>query len=105
MTDPRSNKTTYVYDGFGDTIQQNSPDILKTIYYYDGDSNVTGKNESGINFSSATYDALDRLLTRTYPADSTLNVSITYDRQRGPRQRHRAIDQPDRSGRFPVPLL
>ena len=96
--------TTYVYDGFGDTIQQNSPDTLKTIYYYDGDSNLTGKNESGINFSSATYDALDRLLTRTYAGDSTLNVSITYDQAR-PRRRHRAADQPDRSGRFPVPLL
>jgi YD repeat-containing protein len=79
VTDPRSNKTTYVYDGFGDKIQQNSPDSLKTIYYFDGDSNITGKNESGINFSSATYDALDRLLTRTYAADSTLNVSIVYD--------------------------
>jgi YD repeat-containing protein len=26
-----------------------------------------------------TYDALDRILTRTYPADSTLNVAFTYD--------------------------
>ena len=29
---------------------------------------MTGKTEAGINFSSATYDALDRILTRTYPA-------------------------------------
>ena len=79
VTDPRGNATSFVYDGFGDTIQQNSPDSLKTIYFYDADANLTGKNELGINFSSATYDALDRLLTRTYPADSTLNVSITYD--------------------------
>ena len=79
ITDPRSNVTSYVYDGFGDTIQQTSPDTLTTIYFYDADRNLTGKNEAGINFSSATYDALDRILTRTYPADSTLNVSITYD--------------------------
>jgi YD repeat-containing protein len=78
-TDPRGNITSYVYDGFGDTIQQNSPDTLKTIFYYDADANLTGQNQSGINFSSATYDALDRLLTRTYSGDSTLNVSITYD--------------------------
>ena len=36
--------TTYVYDGFGDTIQQTSPDTLKTIYLYDADGNLTGKN-------------------------------------------------------------
>ena len=79
VTDPKGNATTYVYDGFGDTIQQNSPDSLKTIYYYDADSNQTGKNQSGINFSSATYDALDRQTARTYVDDSSLNVSIYYD--------------------------
>ncbi len=79
VTDPKSNKTTYVYDGFGDTIQQNTPDTLKTIYYYDGDFNVTGVNQSGINFSSATYDKLDRLTGRTYSGDSSLNTAIYYD--------------------------
>jgi RHS repeat-associated protein len=79
VTDGRNNGTSYVYNGFGDTIQQNSPDSLKTIYFYDPDRNVIGVNQSGINFSSATYDALDRLLTRTYSGDSTLNVSLTYD--------------------------
>ncbi len=70
VTDPRGNITSYVYDGFGDTIQQNSPNTLKTIFWYDADANLTGKNETGINFSSATYDALDRLLTRTYTGGS-----------------------------------
>jgi RHS repeat-associated protein len=79
VKDGRSNSTTYVYDGFGDTIQQNSPDSLKTITFYDGDANVTGVNQSGINFSSATYDKLDRPITRTYSGDSSLNVSILYD--------------------------
>jgi RHS repeat-associated protein len=79
VTDPRGNKTTYVYDGFGDKIQQNSPDTLKTIFYYDADANLTGRNQSGLNFSSATYDALDRIATRTYPSASSLNVAFTYD--------------------------
>jgi YD repeat-containing protein len=80
VTDPKHNVTSYVYDGFGDRIQQNNPDTLKTIYYYyDADANLTGRNESGINFSSATYDALDRILTRTYPSASSLNVAFTYD--------------------------
>src|SRR5207248_402636 len=75
----KGNATSWVYDGFGEAIQQKSPDTLKTIYYYDPDSNVTGINQTGIHFSSATYDADDRLLTRTYTGDSTLNVSATYD--------------------------
>jgi RHS repeat-associated protein len=79
VTDPKTNATTYVYDGFGEKIQQKSPDSLKTIYYYDADYNVNGINQSGINYSSATYDALDRLLTRTYSNDSSLNISLTYD--------------------------
>ena len=79
ITDPRSNVTSYIYNGFGDTIQQTSPNTLITTYFYDADRNLTGKNQTGINFSSATYDADDRMLTRTFPADTTLNVSITYD--------------------------
>jgi YD repeat-containing protein len=79
VKDGKGNSTTYVYDGFGDTIQQNSPDSLKTISWFDSDANVTGVNQSGINYSSATYDALDRLTGRTYSGDSSLNTAIYYD--------------------------
>jgi RHS repeat-associated protein len=79
VKDGKGNSTAYVYDGFGDTIQQNSPDSLKTILYYDADYNITGVNQSGINYSSATYDARDRQATRTYSNDASLNVSIYYD--------------------------
>ena len=79
VTDPKSNATSYVYDGWGDMIQQASPDSGTTIYYYDPDGNVTTKEDASIHYTSATYDALDRPLTRTYPADSSLNVAFTYD--------------------------
>jgi RHS repeat-associated protein len=79
VTDPKNNQTTYVYDGFGEKIQQQSPDSLKTIYYYDNDYNVTGVNQSGINYSSATYDALDRQTARTFVNDSSLNTALYYD--------------------------
>ena len=55
------NVTSYVYDGFGDTIKPEQPGHpARRFICYDDNTNVTGKNETGINFSSATSDALDR---------------------------------------------
>jgi RHS repeat-associated protein len=79
VKDGKSNTTSYVYDGWGDMIQQASPDSGTTVYYYDKDGNVTTKKDASVQYTSATYDALDRPLTRTYPADSSLNVAYTYD--------------------------
>lgn len=79
VTDPKSNATTYVYDGFGEAIQENNPDAGKTIYYYDKDGNVSEKLDANGAETDYTYDADDRILTRTYPADSSLNVAFTYD--------------------------
>ena len=79
VTDPKGNLTSYVYDGFGDKIQQTNPDTLTTVYTYDPDANLIDLVQSGLNFSSATYDALDRIATRTYPSASSLNVAYTYD--------------------------
>ena len=66
-----------LYDGFGDRISQVSPDSGTSVFWFDPDSNVT--KQSAFAVTNYTYDALDRLLTRAYPADSTLNVSQTYD--------------------------
>jgi RHS repeat-associated protein len=79
VTDANGNATTYVYDGFGDLIQQLSPDSGKTVYHYDADGNLTQKTDAAGNVTNNTYDALDRVLTTSYPADATLNVSFTYD--------------------------
>ena len=80
VTDPKGNATSYVYDGWGDMIQQTSPDSGTTVFYYDPDCNRHDQEgRDGIKYTSATYDALDRPLTRTYPADSSLNVAFTYD--------------------------
>ena len=71
--------TSYVYDGFGDKIQTLSPDTKTTVYHYDPDSNLTqSKNADGV-VAKYTYDALDRVLTTTYPGDAAENVSYSYD--------------------------
>jgi RHS repeat-associated protein len=79
VTDQNNNVTSYVYDGFGDKIETISPDTETTVYYYDPDSNLTqSKNASG-SIANYTFDALDRVLTTTYPGDTIENVSYYYD--------------------------
>jgi RHS repeat-associated protein len=77
VKDGKTNTTTYVYDGFGEAISQVSPDSGTSVFWFDKDGNVS--KQSAFAVTNYTYDALDRLLTRAYPADSTLNVSLTYD--------------------------
>ena len=73
VTDGKGNATSFVYDGFNEAISQVSPDTGTSVFWFDTDGNVS--KQSAFAITNYTYDALDRLLTRTYPADSTLNVS------------------------------
>jgi len=78
VTNPNGNVTSYVYNGFGDLIQQTSPDSGKTVYKYDANGNLTWKKDkAGVTIYA--YDALDRLRNRTYPAHKLENVTYTYD--------------------------
>jgi len=77
--DPDSNTTSYVYDGFGNPIQLASPDSNTSVYHFDSDNNQTQKVDALGIVTNHTYDALDRLLTAQYPAQSSLNVANTYD--------------------------
>lgn len=79
VVDAKGNTTSYVYDGFGEAIQISSPDSGITVLHYSSDGYVTSKTDANGYVTNWTYDALDRPLTRTYPADSTLNVAYTYD--------------------------
>jgi YD repeat-containing protein len=79
VKDANSNTTSYVYNGFGDRTQTVSPDSGTSVYTYDPDRNLTQKVLAGSLTQNNTYDALDRPLATTYPSDSTLNVSRTYD--------------------------
>jgi RHS repeat-associated protein len=79
VSDPDTNVTTYVRDGFGNSIQQASPDSGTSVYHYDADNNLTKKTDALSIVTNNTFDALDRVLTTQYPADSTLNVAYTYD--------------------------
>ena len=78
-TDTLSHSTSYVFDGFGDVIQATSPDTGAAVYHYDSDGNLTQKVDAASITVNHTYDALDRVLTTTYPASIGENVAYTYD--------------------------
>jgi RHS repeat-associated protein len=50
-----------------------------TVFHYDGDANLTSKTDALGIVTNQTFDALDRPLTTTYPADTAENVAYTYD--------------------------
>ena len=79
VTDPNGNTTSYVYDAFGDLIGQTSPDSGATVYYYDAGGNRAQKVDAANVVTNRTFDALDRPLTTTYPADAAENVAYKYD--------------------------
>jgi RHS repeat-associated protein len=78
VTDPSSLTTTYTYDGLGNRTALQSPDTGTSTDTYDAAGNrLTHTDAKGI-LSTTSYDALDRPSATTY-ADTTLNVSYTYD--------------------------
>ena len=102
VTDGKSNATSFVYDGFGEAISQVSPDSGTSVFWFDKDGNVS--KQSAFAVTNSTYDALDRLLTRTYPADSTLNVTLTWDQTTGHGTGIGNLTSAGRPGGQPVPL-
>jgi len=79
VTAPNNGKTTYIYDGFSDVIEQSSPDTHNTVFLYNPDGKVTEKIDQTGATVNLTYDALDRVKTEIYPADTAENVTNTYD--------------------------
>jgi RHS repeat-associated protein len=79
VTSPNGVATADVYDGFGGVIQENNPNTGAAVYYYDTTGNRTKRVAATGAVTQYTYDALDRVLTMTFPADSAENVAYTYD--------------------------
>jgi RHS repeat-associated protein len=83
-TDANGHATAYVYDGFGDTVQVASPDTGTSVYHYDSDANLTQKVDGAGVTANFAYDALDRIKSKSYPADSTQLVQFIYDTNGSP---------------------
>jgi len=79
VKDPNGNTTSYTRDGFGRVIQTVSTDSGTMVSHFDLAGNMT-QNTDGASFvTNRTFDALNRELTRKFPAHAAENVSKTYD--------------------------
>jgi RHS repeat-associated protein len=89
VKDPRGLTTSSVTNGFGEVIQEVSPDRGTTVYYRDAAGNVTysydarGPLPSGIGVATFAYDALNREISRTYPNYSSEDMTFSYDSTAG----------------------
>jgi YD repeat-containing protein len=78
-TDQRGLVTTYVLDGFDNVIQVTSPDTGTTVFQTDRAGNVTQVVDGRGVTVNMSYDALNRMATKTFPASATENMTLTYD--------------------------
>lgn len=77
--DPESFDTTYVRNGFGDVIRRDSPDTGITDYVVNKLGEVTQMTDARGVVTNLAYDDAGRLVSQTYPASSSENVTYTYD--------------------------
>lgn len=79
ITDPRGVVTQYQYNAFDELTQQISPDSGTVDYLYDAAGNLAQRSDAKGVIPQYQYDALNRLTQVTYPANSALNITLTYD--------------------------
>ncbi len=79
VTDPRGNITSYSYDALGNLLSQTSPDTGTTSYSYDAAGNRISSTDARGVVANYSYDVLNRITAIQYPADSTQNVTYSYD--------------------------
>lgn len=83
VTNPKGDETTYTRNAFGEVMGEVSPERGTLSYVRDNAGNVTSKTDGRGIVTNYAYDALNRLSSVTYPSDSTLNVTYTYDAASG----------------------
>lgn len=80
VTDPKDLNTTYAYNGFGEVIQQSSPDTGLTSFGYDNAGNLASRLDANDSEPhSYTYDALNRPVAVTYFAATGPGIEYGYD--------------------------
>ena len=84
--------TTYTYDPLGDLTQTAAPLGRTTSSTYDGNGNKISDTDARQNVTKYAYDALNRLITTTYPTQPGTTSTKSYD------FRNNVIDAIDQDG-------
>ncbi|OPX99190.1 MAG: putative deoxyribonuclease RhsC [Syntrophorhabdus sp. PtaB.Bin006] len=79
VTDPKGNATQYLVDDFGRRNRTISPDTGTTTYLFDEAGNMAQQVDAKGTVINYTYDAVNRATSIQFPADSTQNITYTYD--------------------------
>lgn len=83
VTDPRSLATSYTVDALDNVTGVSSPDTGSTSNSYDPAGNLTSRTDAKSQVTNYTYDAANRVTAISYPANSALNATLTYDSTSG----------------------
>jgi YD repeat-containing protein len=100
VSDPRSLATQYTYDDFGRKATTVSPDTGTTTNTYDAQGNLIQSTDAKSTVTNYTYDVLNRITSIQFPADSTQNVTYTYDSVSVTNGKGRLTGRTDPSGTY-----
>lgn len=78
-TDPRSVTTSYVRNGWGEAIQEQSNDVGTIVLELNQLGQVTERTDARSVVSEYAYDDAGRVTANTYPGETGSNVAYTYD--------------------------
>jgi len=82
-SDERSVATSYVYNGFGEPIQEASPDGGTIVYVRNSAGDVTQKTDARGQVSTSSYDALNRITATAFAGAAAFNITYGYDSTAG----------------------
>lgn len=71
--------TTHIRNGFGEAIQEASPDAGTTVYVRDARGLVTQSTDGRGIVTNYTYDNLGRETSRSFPSAAAEAVTLTWD--------------------------
>ncbi|MEM8858063.1 MAG: RHS repeat-associated core domain-containing protein, partial [Chloroflexota bacterium] len=78
-TDSNSVTTSYVRNGWGEVIQESSGDIGTVVYERNELGDIIKRTDGRGEVVDITYDVAGRMLSASYPSESTINVTYSYD--------------------------
>lgn len=78
-TDPRSLPTSYIRNGWGEVIQEESADAGKIVYVRNERGLITSRTDARGIVTTYVYDAAGRQSEISYPNESSLNVVYHHD--------------------------